>query len=80
MGNSKDKKYNLKKTLNKLAGIFRPSSKEFVDSASYWEVRYISGGGSGRGSYKELVMTKTKFTMLTQDPNDINNFSVYLKF
>ena len=60
VGNTKDKKYNFKKILNKLAGNYRPSSKEFVDSASYWEERYRRGGGSGRGSYKELAKFKAR--------------------
>ncbi|MBW2466814.1 MAG: methyltransferase domain-containing protein [Deltaproteobacteria bacterium] len=59
MRKTKVKKYDLKKIRNKLAGIFR-SSKEFVDSASYWEERYRSGGGSGRGSYNELAEFKAR--------------------
>lgn len=46
-------------------------TNEFVDSAKYWENRYVKGGTSGAGSYNHLASFKAKIINEFVESNNI---------
>lgn len=50
----------LKQILQKIQKLLRRSNETSWNSASYWEMRYRSGGSSGEGSYGRLATFKAE--------------------
>lgn len=67
----------LKKILNSAGQSINAGQRRFIDSANYWEQRYISGRDSGAGSYGALAIFKAatiNHLVATQDISSVIEF------